>query len=1336
MEPNFDDGLSEDWVSQPRSSDISAPPDDASILRRSTSASRIPLPKSQSLSSLPKTVPGQVLSEKTNSALNIERGNAPSKLREKKKLKESQTFTDESLSEESGSVLVGTIQHKTQEEGAEIRQATPEWKRRLLNSRGAAGKQQGLFSPSGLENVFRPPTVRKQVSVPLRRAKTMATPSSIPPSSPPMLPSRRAPSSAMHSPDDSVQLPPLPPMPRNIAKSRRVSRVGSRMSSGKSYLQHESFSPVPLPPTDTESMLDEVSIRVSLQNLRPQDEKEKSRPASSMSDGALDMRGSQLALEEQQGDTECTSTSLPDHLEPESGAYPFVTMRRGGFSSDGSFQRRPLSPSSFQPLSTPTLLPTERKELGTNPDPQTPRPAPRNRDGAVRSREDLGSSGSPQKLSPLKLFDKHDTFTNDRLSRRISQFEAGDEGAPEEVDPFENQLDSTLSPRKKQSSENQHDIPAQIRKKRMSSFGDGMLDQYDFTHSPHSPDTLRWPHDADIAVQSDSALPYTVERTTQRTIFKNVETYYQRNTGLEEQQAEDLPYDVDESEPLPDGKRQRSSPQKIPNAKRRRTINAEVQENLAAQVQKQRPSLSQNSSMAGKKRKDARYDNSSQTADPETIATRPILRPKARQQSISEMSRQSSVAKTAATVESVEQLIDLEAATGVLAGELANLALNVAEGISHGVRKKSVTTADFFREANLIMQNLRSNAVKREDTSQSLLSEIGPLPGIEESAGDIFSTDNFSRPPSREGSPARRKVPGPKEFRIISRLRKFEDTDDIGLALNSSFQGIPERNQGDVASESFQSEPSNIRILDPPRKSNYDSRTGTSSNQAVARKEKTGEPTLYPSSKSSSNRSVQTGSSGTHTKAVIAPEKVSHLITGNMGRMTFDEEKGCWIKRKSFQDQRAPGEVPESEATEDDPFREIPDLDVDESQELKTMRTTVTSCVQLEEPSKEMHSINKRTQPRSDPVIKTQVTSSGTSDKIDNETESPPTKSAKYKVATVHAETSTRSKQPRVVTVTFSSPLVQPALPGPTREDDEPSELEFDVEQRSREASDSPGYLQRNSERRPKGAKALYNKLSSRARCEPLRRALSRIEEGEKTPSPVHPTDASDADLAVALATPQNAVRKVDGALSAPSAARSYVALQLTPLSDFTVHHADESLNLDVQYIAKRGGLASIHEIEGRFSLSIKDLVEKIADVEPYEPYWEHMRALQLQDRGLLTLHMLDDFCSRIEELDVSGNELGQLNGAPQCLRILDAQKNCLSSLTAWGHLYNLQYLDVSSNEIDSLTGLRELVHLRELRADHNQIDNLEGILQLNGLLKLNVGNNSIKALDFHGSDL
>jgi Leucine-rich repeat (LRR) protein len=158
--------------------------------------------------------------------------------------------------------------------------------------------------------------------------------------------------------------------------------------------------------------------------------------------------------------------------------------------------------------------------------------------------------------------------------------------------------------------------------------------------------------------------------------------------------------------------------------------------------------------------------------------------------------------------------------------------------------------------------------------------------------------------------------------------------------------------------------------------------------------------------------------------------------------------------------------------------------------------------------------------------------------------------------------------------------------------------------------------------------------------------------------------------------------------------------------------------------------------VEDRYALGTAALVKALQDVEPDEPFWEDLHEIDLHEKGLTNLHRLDDFCFRLEDLDVSNNSICQLTGTPSTIRRLKVQNNALTSLTSWGNLMNLQYLDVSDNEIDSLKGFSRLLHLRTLKADHNKIRSLEGILELDGLIHLSAQGNKIEQVDFDFANL
>jgi protein NUD1 len=209
-----------------------------------------------------------------------------------------------------------------------------------------------------------------------------------------------------------------------------------------------------------------------------------------------------------------------------------------------------------------------------------------------------------------------------------------------------------------------------------------------------------------------------------------------------------------------------------------------------------------------------------------------------------------------------------------------------------------------------------------------------------------------------------------------------------------------------------------------------------------------------------------------------------------------------------------------------------------------------------------------------------------------------------------------------------------------------------------------------------------------------------------------------------------------DSNLLAPtSPVKGDVTFMLSDLPDFTLHQVDEC-KLPDRVVVKHNGARFSKALEDRYAQGTAELITALQDVAPDEPYWEDLRVVDLHDKGLTTLHRLDEFCYRLEELDVCGNDISQVKGIPYTMRRLRVRDNCLTSLTSWASLMNLQHLDISTNQIDSLDGLSDLIHLRTLKVDGNKITSLDGILHLDGLIELSAANNHIEYLDFAKGDL
>ncbi|KAI9870847.1 MAG: leucine rich repeat, partial [Pleopsidium flavum] len=204
------DSLSEDWVSQPRPSPPASLPngshltsDDSSTFN--TSRSRIPRfkPRSDSTSALKSSSTSkiasraevnndsEILGERTSSTLNVRPRQSlenTTKLAGKLPVSISTTRNPTAVSDSSlQSVEYHTIQHKLPSPAVKRggqRHETPEWKRRALKGEVGFGEQRDLFSPMGLENIFKPATARlrpQKKARGLRLVKEEEFPSSPPP---------------------------------------------------------------------------------------------------------------------------------------------------------------------------------------------------------------------------------------------------------------------------------------------------------------------------------------------------------------------------------------------------------------------------------------------------------------------------------------------------------------------------------------------------------------------------------------------------------------------------------------------------------------------------------------------------------------------------------------------------------------------------------------------------------------------------------------------------------------------------------------------------------------------------------------------------------------------------------------------------------------------------------------------------------------------------------------------------------------------------------------------------------------------------------------------------
>ena len=1267
-----------------------------------------------------------------------------------------------------------------------------------------------------------------------------------------------------------------------------------RMVSGQSDMRNEELSPIYVARHNTV----DGGIDYAALNLPPEELQERLEKLRINSD-AQDSHGPEDNTQGLTGDMTAETEDFV-HLGT------FVNVRRGGLSHEGSFHRRLLSPSSLPAIDESALLPEESMQASTPkqfpnikrtrpsnehtnsretqvspPVPRTPHPSPTKSE----ERAQKGSSGSP-----LKLFGTYDTFTNQKLLRRLSQFEENfDDDTEQEMQSASGQ-ESTRPELNEAfvaaSSPEKTSQRSQAQKKisrKLNSFGEGELDGFQFSEGisydsngsslqDEDKENISLPV-LDPGTQTQFRFQLEPSPALEEGVFTERRTKYVNTTTTTKEtisvrtttrpgtsSSEDLsvlpPSQRIENLETPrkrngdsEGKRLPKSPLKDPTPKRRRTLQeTEFIGNMAVDEHLDLDSLKdthqQMQSVIGRKRKDARHGNDQQAANPKVLAMRQILRPRtptpsqrSSQQhervpfheidraSEQERLQREKIAKVQAELDSTDPL-------------KLSTALGMSQQMLNGSRKGSVTTQDFLDEAKKIMAGIRGKARPRsgltsveESESENDRNKATEAVTQDDELEDSYqesTQEPFSRPPSREGGAPLPRLPLKQEDpELLNHLRKYQERGDmdgiIGCSVKSiaaakeaaeSAREIERMTEATISRASgrrigqgnaIESEPPNIRITENPemqRKRKHSSSSGRTNGDNLE--------TEFPShgstasSSQSTTHSIPTGSSrGSDSRRVIAPETVSHLIPEQLAGMVFDRERNIWVKRKMVGGSSESHNFLPSDETEDDPFGDIPDLSVDETQELQRMKAVAAKrkqderAAQINHNEKHLQVLNSDQRSTQSPS-KAKAVNGGLN--LEHELSSEPSKLTRFTSSGTVAETNTRAtswgddqasiaKRPyppeapqnvhqrrtltnmemheevereisinedrvkhssprrrRNVTISFSSPIASVIEPSPYEDENsfdhgagETSHSDDDAKEDF--GDDSVIIHKRGSSQKTNSMKmrTAFRSTSSRLSLGGhmfSARPVSRIDERDEESFNGDNDEQNRRSINVVMETPVSSRRPSGVVLATPRPTHEIGTLSLTPMSDFTMHQADDSFGLEVSYITRGQRYIPGSNTKRTLSLSIKELVEKITEVEPYEPFWEHIKQMELRDKRLTNLHKLDEFCEHLEELDVSKNQISQLNGAPSSLRHLRITDNYLSDLTAWGHLNNLQYIDVSNNELEGLSAFKSLIHLRGLKADNNKIKSLDGIRSLDGLLSLRLRGNLVESLDFAGTKL
>lgn len=980
----------------------------------------------------------------------------------------------------------------------------------------------------------------------------------------------------------------------------------------------------------------------------------------------------------------------------------------------------------------------------------------------------------PSSASPLKLFGEHDTFTNNRLLRRMSQFEEtfgdgsdGDEPpSPSEEARRKGENRSFLNSRHEPLSEissrlNQRLASRNVNRHRLTRFGDGELDKFDFSDT--SPYERKLVYDETNGFGSrpssrkrsagrqqylrrpsqQGSLRYAKTARSASSSFTRKPSAWARRSYFDHLRHATLSSRANQKENqgfLETKRVPKAAPD--PTPKRRRTIlRDDSAEPDHSHVRGDSPSKFDDSMSLLQRsllQHGVHMDNGDYLAPPGVSYS--MQRPRTPTPS---QIRAAHGSEALPSRDYSESNFDERDYSDSFSFE-GDIPLVKVTGTSDSSRKGSITTQDYLNEATKIMDLIRSKGRPAAGLTSVQESDAGSEED-ELRYDDESTREAFSRPPSRDGTDLR-KQREPKEMnpQILSHLKKYAEIDDGEIGANDSVMSSNRSANTRSRLPGQHRQENEWPASDQRKRKNSDTVDDLAENIAHDIM------TINTQMSGFSVQSIPTGSSqNSQAKGMLSSDLVAHLIPKQVNGLVFDPSKNSWVKGVA----EGPAlRSPRPDET-DDPFRDIPDLSVDELQEMMRIHGLSSPAKSLNagehidpahspsaagisprktdtrpqasngEPSVSSSSIHSKATrfTSSVPNTGTRATSWGTDENQDRNGTGPlPSQNGSA------GGSQSRSQQARVATITFSSPLVSQVVYGDDLDAPKSHQSSADPKHSTPERANQQGSSRSFAPH--------IGRETSVAGQPFIRRPISRIEERNEDGVDELSIVRREESLAVKQTPSGNIAEHSLVPVQTPD--QTNYSFHMSPLPEFSVNQPDHSLNLEMSYVAQRIHPTSLRQVHGTFAIATEDLIKHITDVEPYEPYWDHVRRLALRQKGLITLHKLSDFCPRLEDLDVSDNDIGQLSGVPSSLRTLKIPRNCLSNLTPWSHLFNLQYLDISGNDIETLDGFSSLIHLRELKANDNQIRNIDGILDLNGLLSLKLSNNSVTAVDFEGAEL
>lgn len=147
-----------------------------------------------------------------------------------------------------------------------------------------------------------------------------------------------------------------------------------------------------------------------------------------------------------------------------------------------------------------------------------------------------------------------------------------------------------------------------------------------------------------------------------------------------------------------------------------------------------------------------------------------------------------------------------------------------------------------------------------------------------------------------------------------------------------------------------------------------------------------------------------------------------------------------------------------------------------------------------------------------------------------------------------------------------------------------------------------------------------------------------------------------------------------------------------------------------------------------------KELVKLLTEViPPLQSDWVHVTRINLSGKKLEKLNGLNELLPSLIELDVSVNDIVDLNGVPIDVMCLNLSHNQITTNYCDKHLsglVHLESLNLSHNKLDyNLSFLSTLKHLHTVDLSFNSINSIDDNLGISRIRKLNLSHNNIAGI-------